>query len=311
MPVLVTVYYRDGKDRRGEMEIQAARLDRRIGLLDQGSKLEAAQERAEHLGEHLDDIDVEEATEKMRSKFYQDMSGLAKSCRAALTGAASLLFRRPGDDGRGRIMWKFRSPTREAERVIGVLMRNAGLRQVGGKTWAQYEYHENNLAGSGACNSIRLATEAAARIISEIYNATQTIDAQYSHANHGETLREAQREADPYHATKAAALILAGVRRKGRGRARMGDGGLHMAVAQWLGPDMELDLWVRETIKWLQREGATDRGTIEAEVGARAANDPERDSELFNATVKALRDSGVARFDDRELSLSLPKRRGK
>ena len=84
-----------------------------------------------------------------------------------------------------------------------------------------------------------------------------------------------------------------------------------MAVAQWLDPDMESSLWVRETIKWLQREGATDKGDIEAEVGARVANDPDRDSELFNATVRALRDSGVARFDGRELSLSLPKRRGK
>ena len=84
-----------------------------------------------------------------------------------------------------------------------------------------------------------------------------------------------------------------------------------MAVAQWLDPDMESNLWVRETIKWLQREGATDKGDIEAEVGARTANDPGRDSELFNATVKALRDSGVARFDGRKLSLSLPRRRGK
>lgn len=311
MPVLVTVYYRDGKDRRGEMETQAARLDRRIGLLDQGGKLEAALERAEHLGEHLDEMDVEEATEKMRTKFYQDMGGLAKSCRAALAGAASLLFRSPGSDGCGRIIWKFRSPALEAKQVIDALMRRAGLRQVSDKLWVQYEYNENDLAGSGACNAIRLATEAAARIISEIYNATQTIDAQCSHTNHGEALREAQGEADPYHAARTAALILAGVRRKGRGRAGMGDGGLRMAVAQWLGPDMESDLWVRETIKWLQREGATDKGDIEAEIGARVANDPDRDSELFNATVRALRDSGVARFDGRKLSLSLSKQRGK
>ena len=84
-----------------------------------------------------------------------------------------------------------------------------------------------------------------------------------------------------------------------------------MAVAQWLNPDMESSLWVRETVKWLQREGTADKGSIEAEVGARVANDPDRDSELFNATVRALRDSGVARFDGRKLSLSLPKRRGK
>ena len=311
MPVLVTVYYRDGKDRRSEMEAQAARLGRRIDLLNRGRKLEAALERAGHLDEHLDDMDVEEAAEKMRKKFYQDMGGLSKSCRAALAGAASLLFRSPGSDGRGRIVWKFRSPVREVEQVIDALMRRAGLGRSGGKIWAGYEYNEDDLAESGACNAIRLATEAAARIISEVYNATQTIDAQHSHADHGEVLREAEGEADPYLAARTAAIVLAGVRRQGRGRTGGEGGGLRMAVAQWLGPDMESSLWVRETIKWLQREGAAGRDDIEAEVGARVANDPDRDSELFNATVKALRDSGVARFDGRMLSLSLSKKRGK
>lgn len=310
MPVLVTVYYRDGKERHGEMEAQAARLDRRIDLLGRGRKLEAALERAENLEEHLDDMDVEEATEKMRNKFYQDMGGLAKSCRAALAGVASLLFRSPGNDGRGRIVWRFRNPAMEAERVIDTLMRRAGLRRVGGKIWVQYEYSENDLAGSGACNAIRLATEAAARIISEVYNATQASDTQCSHTDHGEVLREAEGEADPYLAVRTAALVLAGVRRQRRGRTGGAGGGLHMAVAQWLDPDVESSLWVRETIKWLQREGVTDKGDIEAEVGARVANNPDRDSELFNATIKALRDSGVARFDGRKLSLSLPRKKG-
>lgn len=72
--------------------------------------------------------------------------------------------------------------------------------------------------------------------------------------------------------------------------------------AEWLTFEAELILWIREAMKWINREGPTGREEIEAEIGARAASDPSRDAELFDSTVSAVVGAGMAAFDGETLS---------
>ena len=71
---------------------------------------------------------------------------------------------------------------------------------------------------------------------------------------------------------------------------------------QWLSPEAELILWIRETMKWINREGPSGRSEIESEIGARVANDPSRDAILFDQAVSAVVSAGSASFDGTTVS---------
>lgn len=70
----------------------------------------------------------------------------------------------------------------------------------------------------------------------------------------------------------------------------------------WLTPESELVLWTREAVKWIKREGSTGRDELEAQVGARVANDPSRDAELFAGMVSVVSSAGVVAFDGNTVS---------
>ena len=67
-------------------------------------------------------------------------------------------------------------------------------------------------------------------------------------------------------------------------------------------PDAELVLWIRETMKWISREGREDRDELEAQIGARVGSKPSRDADLFDQTVRAIIGASLGRFDGEALA---------
>lgn len=70
-----------------------------------------------------------------------------------------------------------------------------------------------------------------------------------------------------------------------------------MGSGEWLTPDAELVLWIRETMKWINREGRTARDELEAQIGARVGNEPPRDADLFDQTARAIVGISHGRLD--------------
>lgn len=75
-----------------------------------------------------------------------------------------------------------------------------------------------------------------------------------------------------------------------------------MGSGEWLTPDAELVLWIRETMKWISREGSTARDELEAQIGARVGNEPSRDTGLFDQTARAIVGVAHGQFDGEALS---------
>jgi len=296
MPVSVTVYYRDVGDRESDLEETLVRLNRRISMLEPGLKLDAAKERAEKVESRIRELsDEEEPDEKMRAKFRKDMTDLAETCRAAVSPSS---FRLDGD----ALVWEF-GGTPEAD-AISDLMQSAGMRatESDGDS-ARFEFDADALDAE-SCNRIRLATEEAARILWEASGGQKANDrvGRGVHADEPE-VPGAGRSG---RASGIAARILArgavGAR-AGRGRIPWRAGGLRLGSdGRWLEPEAELILWIRELMKWVNREGTSGRDEVEAQVGARVANDPARDSVLFEQAVAAAVGAGSAAFDGTAVS---------
>jgi len=307
MPVSVLVYYRDADGRADELGRSLSRVRRRAGMLPPGPKLEACGRRAEKLEELIAQADAAEIDSRMRAKFHKDMADLCVSCSAAVA-PAGVSYEEPTADAPGAVAWRPAS----AGRAAAGLMAGAGLREVAGA--ARWEFDAGQLDASG-CNRIRLAVEAAARRLWEAGDGQEAGGAVAGgvHADEqeagGAALRRggARAGAAHYGAFRAALRILAGARGAaaggGRGRAARRAGGLRVARgAEWLTPEAEFILWIREAMKWINREGQAGRAEIEAEVGARAANDPSRDAGLFDSMVSAAVGAGAAEFDGETLS---------
>jgi hypothetical protein len=310
MPVSVLVYYRDADGRADELGRALSRVRRRAGMLPPGPKLEACGRRAEKLEELIGGADAEEIDSRMRAKFHKDMADLCRSCSAAIA-PAGVSYDEPAG-APGAVSWR---PASVRGAVSG-LMARAGLREAPAAGAARWEFDAGQLDASG-CNRIRLAVEAAARRLWGAGDGQEAEDAVAGrvHADEREADgRGAVFQAAPaahYGAFRAALGVLAGVARAarwapaggGRGRAARRARGLHVARdAEWLTPEAELILWIRETMKWINREGPAGRGEIEAEIGARAANDPSRDAELFDSAASAVAGAGMATFDGDALS---------
>ena len=308
MPVAVLVYYRDADGRADELGRALSRVRRRAGMLPPGPKLDACERRAEKLEELIGEADAEEIDSKMRAKFHKDMADLCKSCSVAVAPVA-VSYDEPAD-APGAVAWR---PASARETVAG-LMARAGLREVPTAEAARYEFDAGQLDASG-CNRIRQAVEAAARRLWEVGDGQKAkgIVAGGVHADEretGETVFRAVPASPHYGALRAALWISTGAARGtlaggGRGWAARRARGLHVARdAEWLTPEAELILWIREAMKWINREGPAGRDEIEAEIGARAANDPSRDAELFDSTVSAVVGAGMAAFDGEMLTRS-------
>jgi hypothetical protein len=314
MPVSVLVYYRDADGRADELGRALSRVRRRAGMLARGGeppglKLEACERRAEKLEELIGEADAEEIDSKMRAKFHKDMADLCKSCSAAVA-PVEVSYDEPAD-APGAVAWR---PASTRESVAG-LMAGAGLRETPAAGAARYEFDAGQLDASG-CNRIRQAVEAAARRLWEAGDGQEAKDVVAGRV-HADERKADERGAVPripvaahYGAFRAACRIFAGVARAargafaggGRGWAARRAGGLHVGRdAEWLTPEAELILWIREAMKWINREGPAGREEIEAEIGARVANDPSRDAELFGSTVSAAAGAGTAVFDGETL----------
>jgi hypothetical protein len=316
MPVSVLVYYRDADGRADELGRSLSRVRRRAGMLargdESGPKLEACERRAEKLEELIGGADAEEIDSKMRAKFHKDMADLCRSCSAAIA-PAGVSYDEPSD-APGAVAWR---PASTRETVAG-MMAEAGLREAPAAEAARFEFDARQLDASG-CNRIRQAVEAAARRLWEEAGHGQEAEDAVAGRVHADERETNVRESVPgvvpvathYGAFRAARWILAGVVRAargttaggGRGWAARRAGGLHVGRdAEWMTPEAELVLWIREAMKWINREGPTGRDEIEAEIGARVANDPSRDAELFDSTVSAVVGAGTAAFDGETLS---------
>jgi len=155
----------------------------------------------------------------------------------------------------------------------------------------------DNLTASG-CNRIRLATENAARALLEEYRGEKASD-QIGGCFHSDERQIPFEGARQYGAVRAAFLAVAGVRRAGEGRglAPRSAGGLRVGSGEWLTPSAESALWTRETMKWINREGRTDRGELEAQIGARVGNEPSRDAALFGHASNAIVGASCGKFD--------------
>jgi hypothetical protein len=318
MPVSVLVYYRDADGRADELGRSLSRVRRRAEMLARGGeppgpKLEACERRAEKLEELIGDADAEEIDSKMRAKFHKDMADLCRSCSAAIA-PAGVSYDEPAD-APGAVAWR---PTSTRETVAG-MMAGAGLREAPAADAARFEFDARQLDASG-CNRIRQAVEAAARRLWEEAKHGQEAEDAVAGCVHADERKTNEREAvsrvfraaaTHYGAFRAAHGIFAGAVRAaggtsagcGRGWAARRAGGLHVGRdAEWMTPEAELVLWIREAMKWINREGPTGRNEIEAEIGARVANDPSRDAELFDSTVSAVVGAGTAAFDGETLS---------
>ena len=297
MPVSVTVYYRDAGDRESDLEETLARLNRRISMLEPGAKLEAAKERAEKVESRIRELsNEEEPDENMRAKFRKDMADLAETCRPAISPSS---FRLDGD----ALIWELNGATGAGE--IADLMQSAGMRVAEpARDPLRFEFDADALDAE-ACNRIRLATEEAARILWEASGGQKANNrvGRGVHADEPEVPGAAGRLG---RASGVAARILARGAvdaRTGRGRIPWRAGGLRLGSdGRWLEPEAELILWIRELMKWVNREGASGRDEIEAQVGARVANDPARDSALFEQAVAAAVGAGSAAFDGTAVS---------
>ena len=294
MPVSVTVYYRDIGDREAELDETLARINRRISMLGPGKKLDAAKERAEKVEARIRELGGDsESDDKMRAKFRKDMSDLAESIRTVIAPASL----RMEDDG---LVWDLAGAPEAALDV----MRPSGMRAVHSEGGLhRYEFDPDALDAE-ACNRIRQAAEAVARTLWEAHGQeTENRVGGRVHADEPEVPGGTRRRG---RAAGAAARILARgdvVAGAGRGRLPRGAGGLRLgSEGQWLSPEAELILWIRETMKWINREGPSGRSEIESEIGARVANDPSRDAILFDQAVSAVVSAGSASFDGTTVS---------
>lgn len=304
MPVFVTVYYRDTGDREADLKETLARLGRRISMLEPGAKLDAAKDRVEKVELRIRELGESEVDEKMRAKFRKDMADLAESCRAAV-GPASFRY---DDDDEDAIIWDF-SGAPEKDK-ISELMQSVGMHETqSGEDSTRFEFSGELTAE--LCNRIRLAVEAAARILWEAHGQeTENRDERSVYADEPEIPRRAW-EGVRQGAAEVAARILAcevvGAR-AGRGWLPRRAGGLHLGSdGRWLEPEAELILWIRELMKWINREGRSSRDEIEEQIGAMVANDPTRDRVLFEQAIGAVVGAEAAAFDGTTVSTTVKK----
>lgn len=304
MGVSVTVYYKGGPERRGELSETLARIRRRAAALPDGRKLTVAEERAKKVSERIGEMDAEEADDTMRSKFHQDMRALAKSCSDAISGSVSVEYREPDGTTPGSLVWLFRDGS-DGTDIVARLMGSAGLSaadsRVMGAVASRHDFALEDLSAAG-CNRIRLAAEATARALREEYGGKKA-DNQIGGGVHADE-RQVPLGANRYGAVRAAARAVAGVRRaaEGRGRPHRRPGGLRVGSGEWLTPAAELVLWIRETMKWINREGRTDRDELEAQIGARVGNEPSRDADLFDQAARAIAGMSHGQFDGETLA---------
>lgn len=307
MGVSVTIYYKGGPERKGELSETLDRIRRRADALPSGRKLTAAEERAKKVEDRIGELDAEEADSVMRSKFHQDMRAMARSCSDAISRSVSVEYREPDETTPGSLVWLFRGD-RAAPDTVTRIMESAGLRETGshvmGAVASRHDFALDDLDAAG-CNRIRLAAEETARALWEEYRGKKTGD-QVGGGIHADERQVPLGEARQYGAVRAAARAVAGagVGRAGEGRgcAPWRAGGLHVGSGEWLTPGAELVLWIRETMKWINREGSTARDELEAQIGARVGNDPSRDAGLFDQTARAIVGAAHARFDGEALA---------
>lgn len=314
MPVSVTIYYRGGEDGRGELAATLGRIRRRIGMLTAGRRLEVAEQREKKVAERIEKHDADKADRVMLDEFNRDMRDLSRTCYDAVAAPASFHFR----EDPASVVWVFRGRT-PIRNDIDRLMSDAGYvgepESLGSLEVVRYPCGGSDPRRPDACNRIRSAVEAAARFLWEVYGGKETVDPAGEHAAERK-IGSVAKVGRCYGAVRIAGAILArtgaeagsggtGDARAGGGRGQSSGiaGGLCLAAERWLGPEAEMILWIRETIKWLKREGATERDEIEAQIGARVGNDPKRDMILFKQTVAAITASGVAYYDGSILNL--------
>ncbi len=291
MGVSVTVYYKGGPERRGELSETLARIRRRAEALPDGRKLTVSEERAEKVAERIDEMDANEADDSMRSKFHQDMRALAKSCSDAISGSVSVEYREPDETTPGSLVWLFRADpvgTDTVARLMGPAGLSAADSSVIGAVVSRHDFAMGDLDAAG-CNRIRLAAEETARALREEYCGKKA-DNEIGGGVHADERQVPPNGVNQYGVARAATLASAGVRGAGDGRGSppRRAGGLHVGFGEWLTPEAETVLWIRETMKWINREGRTDRDELEAQIGARVGNDPASDAALFDQTARAI-----------------------
>lgn len=304
MGVSVTVYYRGGPERRDELSATLARIRRRADALPPGRKLTVAEERVQKVEERIGDMDAKEADDTMRSKFHQDMRALVKSCSDAISGSVSVEYREPDGTTPGSLVWLFRGDPAGTD-IVARLMGSAGLSaadsRVMGAVVSRHDFAPEDLDAVG-CNRIRLAAEETARALWEEYGGKKA-DNQIGGGVHADE-RQVPLGVNRYGVVRAAARAVAGIRRaaEGRGRPPRRAGGLCVGSGEWLTPPAEIVLWIRETMKWINREGRTDRDELEAQIGARVGNEPPRDADLFDQTALAIAGMSHGQLDGETLA---------
>lgn len=305
MGVSVTVYYKGGPERRDELSQTLARIRRRIDALTEGRKLTVAEERAGKVVDRIKEMDASATSDAMQSKFHQDMRALVASCSDAIPGSVSVEYREPDATTPGSLVWLFRGD-RNGTDTVGRAMEAAGLHRTDSRTLgavaARYDFAMGDLDAAG-CNRIRLATEEAARALWEEYGGKKA-EHQIGGSVHADERQVPSKGINPYGVIRAAARAVAGVRRAGEGRGWTSRraGGLRLGSGEWLTPDAELVIWMRETMKWINREGQTDRDELEAQIGARVGNEPSGDTALFDQTARAITEASLGRFDGESLT---------
>lgn len=304
MAVSVIVYYKGGLDRRDELSETLARVRRRADALPAGRKLTVAEERIGKVEERIEEMDTGEADAAMRSKFHQDMRAMVKSCSVAISGSVTVEYREPDETTSGSLVWLFRGNTAGAG-IAARIMGDAGLKEtdshIMGAIVSRHDFALNDLNAAG-CNRIRLAVEKAARALREEYRGEKASD-KVGGCVHADERQVSFGGTSQYGAVRAAAIAIVRVRRAGEGRrlALGRAGGLHMGSGEWLTPGAEIALWIRETTKWINREGRVARDELEAQIGARVGNEPSRDAGLFDQTARAIAGAAHGRFDGEAL----------
>jgi len=313
--VSVTVYYKGGPERKLELSNTLSRIHRRAAALSPGRKLTAVKERIKKVQERIGDMDTKEADDAMRAKFHQDMRALTRSCSAAMHAAVSVEYREPDATTPGSLVWLFRGE-KPAISLVSSFMESAGMQAVDsyvmGAVASRHDFVMEDLDAIG-CNRIRLATEDAARALREEYDGEKASD-QIGGCVHADEQQVLVADGvNHYGVIHAAARAVAGFRsaREGRGCASRCAVGLCVGSGEWLTSDAETTLWIRETMKWINREGSTDRDELEAEIGARVGNEPSKDAALFDQAVRAIVGAARGRFDGESLAPMKIKKRKK
>ena len=305
MSVLVTVYYKGSSERKDELSETLIRIRRRASELPGGRKLMVAEERIGKVAERIEEMDARAADDAMQSKFHQDMRALVRSCSVAISGSVSVEYREPDDTTPGSLVWLFRRGY-DGTNVVSRFMEAAGLHRSDSQTFgavsARHDFALKDLDAAG-CNRIRLATEEAARALWEEYGGKKA-DNQVRGCIHADERQIPSEGVNQYGVIRAAVRAVAGAHRAGVGRgwAPRCARGLHLGSGEWLTPDAELVLWIRETMKWISREGREDRDELEAQIGARVGSKPSRDADLFDQTVRAIIGASLGRFDGEALA---------